>query len=189
MPTARGRLSAVVGPGGCIYVVGGEDDTARAVATVEVYSPSTNSWTTVAPMPTARELLGLTAGPDGRIYAIGGTREFTDFQKAALMDNVEVYTPGNDTWTIAPSMPTARFLLRAVTGHDGRIYAMGGYNGDILSTVEVYNPGDGSWTIGPSMPTERDAHGAVTGADGRIYVIGGESKAPGFLSTADVYTP
>jgi Kelch motif len=38
-------------------------------------------------------------------------------------------------------MPTARYLLAAATGGDGRIYAIGGFNGSgILNTVEAYRP-------------------------------------------------
>jgi len=37
-------------------------------------------------------------------------------------------------------MPTGRLGLAAATGLDGRIYAIGGNDGSIISTVEAYSP-------------------------------------------------
>jgi hypothetical protein len=37
-------------------------------------------------------------------------------------------------------MCKAREVLAAATGSDGRIYAIGGFNGSIINTVEAYRP-------------------------------------------------
>ena len=44
-----------------------------------------------------------------------------------------------------PSLPTGRGGLAAVTGPDGLIYAIGGYNGGAIGTVEVFDTVTGSW--------------------------------------------
>src|SRR5208337_584752 len=74
LPTARVYLGAATGNDGTIYAVGGDIGGAGDFATNEVdaYNPTTNTWTTVAPLPTAREALAVVSD-NGLIYAIGGS--------------------------------------------------------------------------------------------------------------------
>jgi N-acetylneuraminic acid mutarotase len=133
MPTARLQLAAATGPDGRIYAIGGVNggNGSPSLNTVEVYTPSTNSWATVASMPTARAGLAAATGPDGRIYAVGDT---------GSGNTAEAYTPGTNSWATVASMPTARGLLAAATGPDGRIYAIGGNHGSgVVNTVEAYD--------------------------------------------------
>src|SRR5437870_5339440 len=92
MPTPRGDLAAATGSDGRMYAIGGSDIAANGstlvYATAEAYAPSTNTWSTAAPMPTARYGLAAVEGTDGRIYAIGGMG--ADFTPTAT---VEAYTP------------------------------------------------------------------------------------------------
>jgi len=143
MPAHVGRagLAAAVAFKGNIYAIGGttvgEPD---VVATVEALDPQTNMWFLKAPMPTARTHLAAATGGDGRIYAIGGCLTSDGY---AGVNTVEVYDPSTNVWSSAPPMPTARTGLAAVTGLDGRIYAIGGSNvngGGHFRTVEVYDP-------------------------------------------------
>jgi N-acetylneuraminic acid mutarotase len=76
-------------------------------------------------------------------------------------------------WHNAGNYPVACGML-AATVVDGRIYAMGGYNGAWLSQVhslDPANPGQG-WRAEKEMPVIRACLAAVT-ANGRIYSIGG----------------
>ena len=139
MPTPRYDLGAATGADGRIYALGGFGPVSQAMglATVEAYTPSTNTWVTLAPMPTGRGHVAAAASPDGRIYAIGGDNG------AASFATVEVYTPSTNTWATSVSMPTARGSLGLATGPDGRLYAVGGYNpgnGVYVSAVEAYTP-------------------------------------------------
>ncbi len=69
-------------------------------------------------------------------------------------------------------MPTARGAL-GVTVYQGRLYAIGGYDGDNNSAaVEVFDPQTNIWTSVAAMPTARD-HLAVVTASDKIYAIGG----------------
>lgn len=94
---------------------------------------------------------------------------------------ITVMAAGTSTgaWTTVAPMPTPRFALAAATGSDGRVYAIGGENGDtVLSTVEAFDPGADAWSRVAPMPTARAALAAVVGKDGRIYVIGGRTGNP-----------
>src|SRR5207253_730135 len=77
MPTVRWGLTAVAGPDGRIYAIGG-DNASRGhhVSAVEAYTPSTNAWIKVTNMPTGRFAPAASVGPDGRIYVIGGSSDF-----------------------------------------------------------------------------------------------------------------
>jgi N-acetylneuraminic acid mutarotase len=88
MQAIRSDLAAAAGADGRIYAIGGDGGTFN-LATVEAYTPSTDSWVTVpSMMPTRRASLAAAAGADGRIYAIGGQ----DFANRT-MPTVEAYTP------------------------------------------------------------------------------------------------
>src|SRR5262249_7646085 len=59
------------------------------VSTVQVYTPSTNKWTTVSTLPVARALLGAASGANGQVYAVGGTTAAAVTPTA----EVDVFTP------------------------------------------------------------------------------------------------
>jgi N-acetylneuraminic acid mutarotase len=85
-------------------------------------------------------------------------------------------------------MPTARggFGVAVV---NGKIYAIGGINGDNepLNTVEEYNPVTDGWTSKTSMPTPRTGF-AIAVYSNKIYVIGG-SIGNVYVGNNEVYDP
>jgi RNA polymerase sigma factor (sigma-70 family) len=94
-----------------------------------------------------------------------------------------------DTWTKKADMPTARYFL-STSVVDGKIYAIGGYDGkkNSLSTVEEYDPIANKWTKKNDMPTER--WGLSTNViDGKIYAIGGGTMKDVALPTVEEYDP
>jgi hypothetical protein len=88
-------------------------------------------------MSIARGGLGAAKGGDNRIYAIGGVKgNFT----SDIVNSVEAYDVGLNTWRGTVPMSAARYRLAAVTGGDNRIYAIGGSIGfSDLNTVEAYS--------------------------------------------------
>src|SRR5439155_16355573 len=136
MPTARHGLGVGV-VNGILYAVGGaaNNDGSGFLNVVEAYDPSTNTWTTKAPMPTARQGFAEVGVVNGILYAIGG-------YNGAILQTVEAYNPGTDTWTTRTSMPTARYFP-GVGVLNGTIYVAGGTisGPDNLTTLEAYNPG------------------------------------------------
>lgn len=50
--------------------------------------------------------------------------------------------PSPDTWLPKAPMPTARYGLAAASPGNGKIYAIGGYNGSVLATNEKYETGE-----------------------------------------------
>ena len=71
MPTARNHLSSAV-VDGKLYAIGGRTSGPSGNLNAnEAYDPSTNTWSTKAPMPTARGGLASVA-INGNIYSFGG---------------------------------------------------------------------------------------------------------------------
>jgi N-acetylneuraminic acid mutarotase len=118
-------------------------------------------------------------------FALAGNDRVT--VDIADTDGDHVTAGGALHWTEAAPMLTARNGLAAVTGPDGRIYALAGAGTDPLGTAEVYDPETGTWSAIAPMPTARTNLAAVTGPDGRIYALGGYNN--GYLSTVEAYDP
>jgi hypothetical protein len=99
MPTARDNLAVVAGPDGRIYAIGGQNSSGT-LATVEVYDPQSNTWSTAAPLPSASSGLAGTLGPDGQIYVACGYAA-----NGSLQNQFEVYRRGSaaQSPTLTPS--------------------------------------------------------------------------------------
>ena len=154
MLTARFDFASCV-VDGRIYVSGGLPGWPRSSAplsTVEVYDPATDTWTQASDMPWPK--YGHSASVvDGKMYIIGGQdaeagRLFNEGkikleELAELLETVDVYDPGTDTWTTAAPCPFAA-IAHAAGIVDGRIYTIGGWEGigsTMPPTVCEFDPG------------------------------------------------
>ena len=127
MPTARYALAATSDANGNIYVIGGNDTNFNKVATVEKWDGS--SWSSLPDMPTARELLAVASDSGGNIYAMGGENSSGEMATVEKWDG--------SSWSSLPDMPTVRYFVAGTSNSSG-IYAIGGYNGNVLATVETF---------------------------------------------------
>jgi N-acetylneuraminic acid mutarotase len=189
MPTARSTLAAVVAADGRIFAIGGFDET--NLARVEAYTPTTDTWERMASLPLARSALGAALRPNGQLLAIGGDNGGTDGSKPeTARSNVDAYAVATDAWTTAAALPTPRGWLATTVAPDGRIFAIGGYDGTSeLSTVEAFTHSTGKWSGKASLPTARCELAAAT-SDGRIFAIGGNVGGSGgsYFSTVEAYS-
>jgi N-acetylneuraminic acid mutarotase len=178
-----------------IYVAGGFEPPSLAnvlnlaiTPSLEEYDPATDRWTSKAPMPVGLHHVGIGV-TGGRLYVIGGYRQagVSVWQPVAT---VYAYDPATDTWAARAPMPTPRGAL-SVTAHEGRLYAIGGYDGQAnRAEVEVYDPVRNSWETRAPLPTPRD-HLATATVAGNVYAIGGRLKGNyrRNLSVTEVYDP
>jgi hypothetical protein len=99
----------------------------------------------------------------------------------------EIYHAATGAWSPATQLPVPRAGLAAVTGHDGLIYALGGWpHGD---AVTAYDPKSDTWIPKAAMLTPRWQLGAVTSPDGLIYAIGGANNQQGLLASVEIFDP
>ena len=163
---------ATLGLDGRIYALGGLRDISF-YTDGEVYTPATDSWTTIAPMLHSRSEFGAATGPDGAIYAISG-----NFPE--VITSTEAYLPQQNRWVPRPDVPAGHFGGSAVRGPDGRIYMMGGTDGDFgLPEVDAYDTHTQQWRHVTDLPTPRGNLGVAVGLDGRLYTVGGVGGSPG----------
>ncbi|MDH5448567.1 MAG: hypothetical protein OEY24_02240 [Candidatus Bathyarchaeota archaeon] len=165
MPTARGQAAVIAGDDGLIYAIGGYNGS-TVFDVVEAYNPSTNSWTTGAPLINATRGAAVAKGLDGIIYVFSGTH----FSK---IDSVQAYNTTSDTWSLKTPIPTPVWMAGAATGNDGKIYVVAGEAAGATNTLQIYDPETDTWTSGPVMPGSRSELGVIKGPDGRIYAMGG----------------
>ncbi len=185
MPTTRSRSASAVNAG-IIYVFGGDDAAGTPLNTVEAYNPSTDSWSTLAPMPTPRRYAAAAAwGGTNKIYVLGGETA------AGQINTVEVYDIATNSWSTLAPMPTSRGRLAAVAWTSGggfvTIYAMGGTDAAFapLATVEAYDVTNNVWSTSASMPLPRARFAAVF-YNGNILAVGGDTTT-GATTAIDTY--
>jgi len=179
---------------GLLYAVGGQithtgvGGYTEYFSTVEAYNPSTNSWSSKAPLPTPRG--GVTVGVvEGILYALGGYGS----QTKPTLDTMNAYEPVRNAWTTRAPMPTPRsgFAL-GVAG--GTLYAVGGWatNNGPTGLVEAYDPITNKWTTKAPLPSPRVAL-SVGVVNGILYAVGGACCSPGhgsrIFGTVEAYDP
>ena len=181
MPLGTGGATAQV-LNGNIYVVGGLDNNGNSLNTVQVYNPTTNTWSTAPSMVTRRDNSGsavlddpTTVGIDLKLYVFGGrTRNADSLVVNPTLSSMEIYDPSTHQWSSGTSMPTGRRAMSVGTLNN-KIQVIGGeatIGGLTFIHHEEYNPLTQSWRSLPSIPT--GVHGAAFGTiDKVIYIAGG----------------
>ncbi|GAB4352742.1 MAG: kelch repeat-containing protein [Methylohalobius crimeensis] len=193
-PTPRTEVTAAV-LDKKIYVIGGFSPLGLSnllklsvTDVVEVYDPAVDRWEKVPPLPESRHHAAAVS-TGGRLFVFGGfAPSLTSVWNP--VDTVFEYIPDESRWVRRRSMPTARGAL-AVALLDGKIFAIGGYDGHAsLPVVEIYDPAADIWQSAPSLPTPRD-HLAAAAVDGRVYAIGGrvDLDYKHNLGVTEVYDP
>lgn len=183
MPTARGALGVAV-IGHKLVAIGGFDGRGTTAA-VELYNPSTDTWTTMAKLPTPRNDLAV-AAYEQDVCAFGGRLNRDDSRNSAV---VECWHSTSNRWVRKGDMPIPRSGHAAATL--GRhIYVFGGTTSDkTLAPTVAYQVDSDQWHTMAEMPTAR--HGLGTGVvENRIYAIGG-GLTPGraFSNVTEIYVP
>jgi N-acetylneuraminic acid mutarotase len=179
LPAARAWLAAA-SVNGKIYAIGGNDGFDQS--SVYVYDPAqpTKGWLSVSDLPVGLSQLAA-ASVNGKIYAIGGYNSTYPYYQS----KVYVYDPAQpgQGWLSVSNLPVVSTYLAAASVN-GKIYAIGGYNGiSYQNTVYVYDPAQPTqgWLGVSYLPAAREALAAAS-VNGKIYAIGGLDGS-GYKST------
>lgn len=128
--------------GGFIYSFGGsiwDGTTIDDTDTSFLYSPSADEIQSVATIPRVVAETRAVTETDGSIWVLGGGRTSPN-----PSNEVDVYDPTSDVWSLGPAMNAARRNFAAdVDPATGKIFATGGYDVDgttPLSVNEVFTP-------------------------------------------------
>ncbi|MBI5216604.1 MAG: T9SS type A sorting domain-containing protein [Ignavibacteriae bacterium] len=118
-----------------VYVFGGKGVPGTVIYNdVQIYDPSTDSWSSGLPMPTARQRLGATV-LGNKIYVVGGTNN------SNYTNVTEIYDPLTNSWSVGDSLQTTRNSF-GITTLNNNIFVIGGgsQSTPFLSSVECYTP-------------------------------------------------
>jgi N-acetylneuraminic acid mutarotase len=162
-----------------IYAVGGLSSCTELNTIVEEYNIDTNTLTRKANLIFSCYLPGIAVGANGKIYVMGGCIPPAGLVGVAdCLDTLQEYDPVTNYWDVKQPLPIPRFLLCAIRGTDGNIYAMGGrtVGSKMINRVDVYNPTMNLWYQKAPMPNLRDCFAAVHADNGKIYAIAGLSN-------------
>ena len=91
---------------------------------------------------------------NGCLYVIGG------FDGNNYLSDVDAYDPLTNSWTSVSPLNDKRSAA-SIAVMKGRIFALGGFNGQFLSSVEVYDPSINHWSYVRNMSIPRVHFGAT----------------------------
>ncbi|KAH8741695.1 POZ+kelch domain protein with kelch repeats at the C-terminus [Cryptosporidium ryanae] len=138
----------------------------------EKFSIDNNSnlcWSIVKSMITPRAFGSSSDINNSNCALFGG---YNNMSKA--LETMEIYDPLTDSWRQGPSMSTRRRNLSSVTLDDGRIFAIGGFDGEnIIGLTEFYDPRLKYWFSGPQLNVPRSSSSCVKLDQYTIAIIGG----------------
>lgn len=161
-----------------IYLAGGFSSAGGGASELQIYSPTTNSWTVGAKMPVGMHHPNVAAS-GGKLYVLGGC----DHQRksGATPNNAPwlgshhafEYDPSADKWRILKPLPHSS-AAGALVPFGGKLYLIGGVdtNGVVLDLVQEYDPVAETWRERARMPLAREHIGAAA-LDSLIYVVAG----------------
>jgi len=173
--------------GNKIYVAEGwlRSDSNNSTTALEIYNPSTDSWT-AGPSSLVSRGLSATAVIDGKLYIAGGTAG-----GYANFSDLEIYDPLTNSWSMGLPLPK-QVTSAGGAALNGKFYVIGGYTGPsaydntITASVEIYDPVLNTWSIGTRMPTAR-ANMVVGIINGKLCVASGDTPDGGHDASAVVY--
>jgi hypothetical protein len=161
-----------------IYAIGGIGSSSNGgdggggsdapLSSVEYYTQSTDTWTSVASLPQTLYSEGAIGDGSGHLFTFGGVDATGN-----ITSTVYRYTLSTNTWDTVASMPIAVRDSAAVLAN-GKIYVLGGVTGmGTTAAVESYDETTNTWTTETSLPAPVSSAAAAVDSLGRIEVLGG----------------
>ncbi len=187
MVQPRDQFTATLLPSGQVLAVGGQSTDGAILQSAEIYNPTLNTWTLVAPPINARyQHIGVLL-PTGKVLVAGG---FIPAPVQANANIAEIYDPVTNRWTAARSLNSARAGATATVLQSGKVLVVGGFNaaGQNPATAEVYDPVANTWTNTGNLSVPRNSHAATLLPNGNVLVSGGNPNGS-LTASCELYNP
>lgn len=174
--TSRGLFTATPLLDGRILIVGGyqPDPGAGALASAEIYDPTTGTFSYTGSLSNARYGHTATRLADGKVLIVGGD------QNSGTRSTAEIYNPATGTFSsVTSTLSVLRSNHAAALLSDGRVLVFGGESGEsvVNGTVEAYDPTTQTFSLLARMaiPRTRASATVLTSGPnaGKILVFGG----------------
>ena len=164
---------------GSIFVAGGIYDNNEVLDKCEFYSTASCEWIAASSMNTKRELFALIYFQD-KIWAIGGR------SREASIDLIEIYNLAENKWTtLDTKLQSKRFGHSAVV-HKKKLFVIGGFYQDSLSSVEVYSSETNQFSFVSPMSKARIYFGCSV-FNNSLIVYGGRLNKTEITESVEVY--
>lgn len=188
MNAERAAHSATLLPDGKVLIAGGfrEEGTQEiAIASAEVFDPTTNTFTPTSDMNEPRNGHTATLLPNGKVLLAGG------WNQLGRTATAELYDPQSGTFEYAGSLMAPRQGLTATLLKNGQVLIAGGDSARDTPQLnaELYDPATETFTPAESLKDGRFGHTATLLADGKVLLIGGTSGNDNILASAEIYDP
>ena len=169
-PTAR-HEAAFIGLNDKYYLLGG-----RGIKPVDIYDPSTQSWTEGAKPPVEIHHFQPVTWND-EVLLLGAMTG--GYPGETPLADIHVYTPATDTWSTSAQIPEGR--RRGGAGaviHNDKLYLVcgitDGHRGGHVAWFDEYDLNTGEWRQLPDAPRARDHFQAVV-HDDKLYALAGRT--------------
>jgi hypothetical protein len=184
MASGRGSHTATLLNNGKVLVAGGADANGNAIATAELFDPSTGTFSATGSMITARAHFAATLLSSGKVLVTGGL----DVSGNPLA-TAEIYDPNAGTFSATTgAMIFVHASNTATLLNTGKVLVIGWGN----ATAELFDPATGTFAATGSMVTARVSHSATLLSNGQVLVTGGiqgSGTATTVLAEAELYDP
>ncbi|WP_167482630.1 Kelch repeat-containing protein [Leptospira kanakyensis] len=145
---------------------------------VDVYDPSSNQWNQLLSNSPIYNYYTVQEY-NQKFYFFAGTTSTWSFS------SVYEFDPTNLTFTQKTNIPTPRIFATSMV-LNGKIYVMGGHEGQNARVIEEYTPDTNSWAVKASLPIYGDLNRGVGGyANGRFYGLGGYNNVVVYYDPAN----
>jgi hypothetical protein len=197
MTTPRQNHTATLLTTGKVLIAGGYPSAAGgqpALASAELYDPSTGTFAATGTMTTARSYHTATLLPNGQVLIAGG---YTNGATDTFLASAELYDPSTGTFTATGNMTTSRDVHSATLLPNGQVLIVGGFGPvpfctpspqqgcSYLTSAELYDPSTGTFTATGGTNVGGSFQSTLL-PNGKVLIAGGNG---GDAGDAEIYDP